>query len=181
MPGPTKGKRKRAPAKASAVLGVKLNVDTGDYDTGRHGGRQPTVKLTEDLVKKFAAIVAAGNFRYVAAQSLGIPQATITSWCASGRKEIEEFVEGKRETVTIRALLLQEIEKAEANVHQTIIRDVVLGDNMPAKLWYLERRYNKLYTKNPNAYIDDEAGKEITREASDILVEKLASFIKGDI
>ena len=39
------------------------------------------------------------------------------------------------------------------------------------------RRYNKLYSKNPNAHVDDETGEESKVDALEILAEKLRTLL----
>lgn len=169
-------RRKNPPAKASTILGLRLRVDPDAYDSER--GRTPVVALTPDVIDEAARIVGRGNYRTVARQMIGIPHGTWSLWIKAGKEEIAAFSRGERETVGYRAVLVQALEKAEAEVHQTIIRDVITGDNMQAKLWYLERRYNKLYTKNPNAHVDDESGEEVARDAAEILADRLRAFIE---
>ncbi len=135
------------------------------------------LSLTDELVKKACDIVEAGNFRYIAAQRLGIPRNTWASWLTRGRKELKEHTAGDRDRLTVKASLVVELDKAEARCHQRILQDVVDSDNVQAKMWFLERRYNKLYSKNPNARIDDESGEEIELNAAQILAEKLAQFL----
>ena len=134
--------------------------------------------LTDELVDKACAIVEAGNFRYIAAQRLGISRTTWISWLARGRRELKEAEEGKRDRLTVKASLVVKLDAAEARCHQRILQDVVDSDNVQAKMWFLERRYNKLYSKNPNARIDDESGEEVELDASQILAEKLLQFLE---
>jgi len=47
-------------------------------------------------------------------------------------------------------------------------------------MWFLERRWNKLYSRNPNAVIDDETGETIKRDMVAQLAEKLAQFVEDD-
>ena len=135
------------------------------------------LSLTEETVAAACAIVEAGNFRYIAAQRLGIPRNTWSSWLTRGRKELREHADGKRDKLTVKATLVLELDKAEARCHQRLLQDVVESENVQAKMWFLERRYNKLYSKNPNARIDDDTGEEVEVSATDILAEKLAQLL----
>lgn len=138
--------------------------------------------LTDAIVEKACAIVAAGNFRYVAAQRLGVPKGTWQGWLTRGRKELAEYAEGKRERkkLTVKAKLVTELEKAEGECHSRLLQDVLDSNSIQAKQWFLERRYNKLYSTNPNAHIDDETGETETFDAAAILAEKLRQFMGPD-
>ncbi len=61
--------------------------------------------------------------------------------------------------------------------HQLLLQDVIGSDSVQAKQWFLERRYNKLYSKNPNAHVDDETGEESKVDALEILAEKLRTLL----
>ena len=119
--------------------------------------------IDADLVKKLSKIVEAGNFRYVAIRK--------------GKKELRDFESGRRDWVSTRAILVEELEKAEGKCHARILQDIVSSDNLNAKMWFLERRYNKMYTKNPNAKIDDESGETIKIDAASLLAEKLSQLM----
>ena len=135
------------------------------------------LSLTDDLVAKACAIVEAGNFRYVAAQRLGIPASTWNSWLHRGKKELREFAADKRDDLTVKATFVRELDKAEARCHQRLLQDVVESDSIQAKQWFLERRYNKLYSKNPNVNFDDETGETTKVDAFEVLAEKLRTLM----
>lgn len=156
-----------------------LVVDLGtprpmDYN---NKANTPTVALTEDLIKRACEIVGRGNFRTTAMQMLGVPRHAWSSWINRGRKEIRDFLDGKIEQVSMQAVLVQSLEKAESEVHSDIIRDVLLSDDIKAKLWYLERRYNKLYSRNPNAHVDDESGEDSPIDPVAMLAERLEELL----
>ncbi len=136
--------------------------------------------IDADLVKKLSKIVEAGNFRYVAIQRLGISQNTFADWIRKGKKELRDFESGRRDWVSTRAILVEELEKAEGKCHARILQDIVSSDNLNAKMWFLERRYNKMYTKNPNAKIDDESGETIKIDAASLLAEKLSQLMEEE-
>ena len=136
--------------------------------------------IDADLVKKLSKIVEAGNFRYVAIQRLGISQNTFADWIRKGKKELRDFEAGRRDWVSTRAILVEELEKAEGKCHARILQDIVSSDNLNAKMWFLERRYNKMYTKNPNAKIDDESGETIKIDAASLLAEKLSQLMEEE-
>jgi hypothetical protein len=135
------------------------------------------LSLTEDLVKKACAIVEAGNFRTIAFQRLGISKNTWASWIQRGKKEIREFDAGKRDKLTVKATLVRELDAAEARCHQRLLQDVVDSEDPRVKTWFLERRYGKLYSRNPNAHVDDETGTEVKLDANQVLAEKLGQLL----
>jgi hypothetical protein len=135
------------------------------------------LSLTDDILREACQIVEAGNFRYVAAQRLGVPASTWNSWLHRGKKELREYASGKRDHVTVKASFVRELDKAEARCHQRLLQDVITSDSIQAKQWFLERRYNKLYSKNPNARIDDETGEETKVDALEILADKLRTLM----
>ena len=56
--------------------------------------------------------------------------------------------------------------------------DVIEAEDPKCKMWFLERRWNKLYSKNPNAKIDDETGETIKNDLLAQLADKLAEFVE---
>ena len=135
--------------------------------------------LDMDKIKKICRIVEAGNFRYVACQRLGISLNTFSNWIQNGKKDLREFEAGRRDYITTRVLLIEELEKAEGKCHSRLLHDIVSSDNLTAKMWFLERRWNKLYNKNPNAKIDDETGETIKIDATAILADRLSQLLEG--
>jgi hypothetical protein len=147
----------------------------------QHNRDNVNLTLTEDLIREAAAIVRKGNFRYVTANKLGIPQDTWNRWLQYGRGELRAYIHGcGPEELTLKARLVLALEKAEGECHATLLEDVIESDNVQAKIWFLQRRYNKLYSKNPNAHVDDETGEVIRRSATEILADKLAQFLEDD-
>jgi hypothetical protein len=137
--------------------------------------------LTEDILQEAVKIVRQGNFRYVAAARVGVPFNTWNGWIKRGRNELKDYANGiGDEELTIKARLILELDRVEAECHAQILEDVANSDNVTAKMWFLQRRYNKLYSKNPNAHLDDETGEMVHRTASDILAEKLLQFLEQD-
>lgn len=134
-----------------------------------------SLQLTADMVDEMARIVRGGNFRYVAAQRLGVPTRTLQSWLLRGRKEIRRFEEGRvdESDLTLKAALVWALDEAEALAHQDILADVVHSESVQAKMWFLERRYNKLYSRNPNAVVDDEHQDTYKVDAVQLLAERL--------
>lgn len=135
------------------------------------------LQLTESIVFELAEIVQEGNFRHVAAASIGIQPSTLYSWLRRGKNELKDFLEGKRKNQTLKARLVVELERAEAECHGKLVKDVVTSDDPKLKLQFLRLRYNKLYNNNPNASVDDESGEESVLSGAEVLAAKLAHFI----
>jgi uncharacterized protein (DUF2384 family) len=114
----------------------------------------------------------------MAAAKMGIPIQTFNGWSVRGKKELRDHAAGRRKTLTIKADLVQARDAAEARCHEKILLDVVTSDSIQAKQWFLERRWNKLYSRNPNARIDDETGAEVKVDALDLLAEKLRGLME---
>lgn len=114
---------------------------------------RPKTFLTDELVIDFCRIVAAGNYRYTAAQRLGIPYHTIKGWMARAKKETEAYREGDEPSVFVH--LYMTVQASEANMKIALVQDVATGSN-DDKRWFLERRWNKEFTKNASVVLDDE-------------------------
>ena len=82
----------------------------------------PKLSLTMETIEAMADIVRDGNFRYVAAGRLGIPKDTLASWLQRGRGELADYAAGILEDLTLKAHLVTELEKAEAECHVVLIR-----------------------------------------------------------
>lgn len=140
-------------------------------------GRKLT--LTSDKIDRIVEIVERGNFRYVVQQRLGISPRTFSSWVERGKKERLKVEDGEQDP-TVFTELVTRLEEAEAKVHQRLLQDVIEAEDPKCKMWFLERRWNKLYSRNPNAVIDDETGETIKRDMVAQLAEKLAQFVEDD-
>lgn len=136
------------------------------------------LSLTQDIIDQTAKIVSDGNFRTVARGKLGIPQSTWESWIDRGRKEIREYAGGNRTNLTLKAKLVQALDKAESDNHATIIENVMTTDNLKLKMDYLFRRYPRLYA-HPTKAIDDETGETVEVDPLQLLADKLGKFIEG--
>ena len=125
-------------------------------------------KLTRETIHQAAKIVADGNFRKHAFAAMGVPYHRWHTWIKEGRKELREHFEGKREAkeCTLYSDLVLALEKAEGKCAVGMLHDVTKAKNehgnpdVRAREWFLERRYNKLYTRNPNARVDGEESEE---------------------
>lgn len=94
-------------------------------------------KLNEEVIKKAANMIRAGNYQKVVAQALGVSEVTWYNWLKRGKQEANE---GKD---TLRAKFFKEIKRAEA---EAIIRNVAIiqkaaATTWQAAAWWLERRY----------------------------------------
>lgn len=145
---------------------------------GRPKGRKNSktridTKLTEKIIQDLYDIVRRGNFRYVACQRLGITRGTYTNWTQTGRKQLREFEKGERTYLSLPAKLVLKLDEAEGYVHGEMVEDILEQGSIQARQWFLERRFNKLYSRNPNAHTDDETGEEVTIDPIALLAERL--------
>lgn len=149
----------------------------GGRPKGSLGKKQhPLCKLTEGVLKQFVEEVRRGNFRTVARQRLGISQSTYDQWMRTGRKQIREYHQGKRSKLLLQGRLVIELDRAEGYIHGQMVQDILEQGSIHARMWYLERRFRKLY--NPHAIAtDDETGKEIEVDASSLLADKLKALL----
>ncbi len=132
-------------------------------------------QLTEELIEALADIVRAGNFRYIASQRMGVPITTFRQWLVRGRKE---RAAGKE---TLQVKLLIALDKAEAECHQTLLQDVLSAEGPGAerlKMDFLKARYNKLYSKNPNAHLDDGTMEETKVDALELIADRLRTLME---
>jgi len=141
--------------------------------------KKPGKLLTLDDAKiaKIVGVLERGNFRYVAHQRLGISARTFFSWVEKGKRDRKLRESGELEG-SIYCRFIDAIEEAEAKAHQRLLHDVIEAEDPKCKMWFLERRWNKLYSKNPNAKIDDETGETIKNDLLAQLADKLAEFVE---
>jgi hypothetical protein len=139
---------------------------------------KPT-KLDDKTIDELARIVGLGNFRYVARQQLGIPEGTFKTWLSRGRADIRDDI-----LDTPQARLVIALDKAEGDVHASIVRNVMTADPTDPRVLkiqtdYLYRRHGKLYSRNLNAH-DDDTGETHQVNPLDLLAEKLKPFLTDD-
>jgi hypothetical protein len=135
--------------------------------------------LNDAKIDKIVAILDRGNFRYVVQQRLGISPRTFQSWVEKGKRDRLLRESGELDD-SIYCRFIDRIEESEAKAHQRLLCDVIEAEDPKCKMWFLERRWNKLYSKNPNAVIDDETGETIKRDMIAQLADKLSQFIEED-
>jgi len=145
----------------------------------KRGVDSPTCKLTPKILKDLCDIVRKGTFRYVACQQLGITVVQYGNWMKVGRQQIADFAAGKIPAIAIQGEMVIELDKAEGFVHGKIVQNILESNSIPAMQWYLEKRFNKLYTSNPNVIKDDESGEDVHIDGAAILAERLATLLKG--
>ena len=158
-------KRKNAPQLTASLQAAKL----------LHGRR---IELTENIITQMADIVRAGNFRYIAAGAVGSSIEQLRNWIRSGNTQIRQLEKGKRQKLGLEGLLVKALEAAEAECHVILLQDVRDSEDVRAKMWFLERRWNKLYSRNLNATIDDATAKEQKIDVRAVLLEKLQDIVK---
>jgi len=139
--------------------------------------QHPTCKLSTKIIEDFVAIVEKGNFRSVARQRLGISVSTYDKWISTGRKQIRDFESGRRKHLLLQGKFVLALDEAEGRVHGQMVEDILDKGSIQARQWYLERRFNKLYSRNPAAHIDDETGKEVQVDAAALLAERLKALV----
>jgi len=135
--------------------------------------------LDDELIEDFCSILSAGNFRLTACQRLGIPYSTLRSWMQCGRAEIKRFEEDPTREPTIQAHFVLAVEACEAIMQQSLVQDVANADTK-AKMWFLTHRWNKLFNRNTNTVIDDDAAEERKIDPLLVLAERLQD-LKGKI
>jgi len=163
---------KKRPAKKEAVV-----VPEGPVP-------EPT-RLTLALVEEFVAGVRRGNFRETSAHALGVGKAQIYRWLAVGRKYDEEHGEAsvpdKKQFESSRAYscwyLYHHTILAEGWMHGYLIHDLLSSDSIPAKIWFLKHRFNRLYSNNPNAWVDDETGDVSKIDAPAVILDRLLALL----
>ena len=142
--------------------------------------QSPRCILTQKTIDEFAKIVGRGNFRQTARQRLGISVATYDEWIRAGKKQIRDVEKGKRKQILLQGRLCLALDSAEGFVHGKMVEDILESESIPARQWYLERRFSKQYSRNPNAHIDDETGQELKIDAAELLLDKLKTVLGHD-
>lgn len=141
--------------------------------------QHPTCKLSQKIIDEMCAIVRKGNFRTVARQRLGISTSTYDDWVQSGKRQIREVERGERKNLLLQGKLVLALDEAEGIVHGQMVEDILEHGSIQARQWYLVRRFNKLYSLNPNAHIDDETGRTEKADSGAALLERLLTA-KGE-
>lgn len=135
-------------------------------------GRQS--RLTKDVADKIAEYVRAGNFRTVAANALGIPDATISRWIAEGDRDESNGTE------SLYAYLAHAVREAEAEHEREILAVVVTQAKLDPKfaLSYVGRRYAARWARHDNVTVSTPDLRPGDGEsAKDKLIERLTSLV----
>jgi hypothetical protein len=138
--------------------------------------------LTEEVIEKICCLVAKGNFRYFACSKLGVNKHTFQQWITVGNKQVKDFSEGKLQEseLGLQAILVQELEKAEADAHDNILSNILDSKDVKAHQWFLERRYPKLYRAYPQKRLDDEEMEESDVDAVALLADRIKAITGKD-
>lgn len=130
----------------------------------------PKTMLTHELIRDVCEILRLGNFRMTAAQRLGIPYGLLCRWIKRGHDDIARYQTG--DTPSMYAHFAISVDACEADCESAILEDVIHGDTK-AKIWFLEHRHNKKYTRNTNVVIDDAEGTVVRLDPLQILADRL--------
>lgn len=175
---------KKTKTKAVAKKASRAKTPSRRVAKAKRKHKKPSslLKLTQETIDGLAEIVGRGNFRYVARGKMGVCEGTFNSWLSRGRRDLLENDHG--DEMSLEAKLVMALDKAENEVHATIIHNVMsLDPASPAavklQLEYLYRRHGKLYSKNPNAHDDDTGETFKVSDPLEELAEKLAPYIEN--
>ncbi len=154
--GPTDGKRfKRAVPSGNH----KKNKAVDAAGRKRHASNGPAMSrssgenlCTPEMIEKITNLIRAGNYREVAAASVGISKSTFFEWLSRGARGEEPYT-----------VLAAEVEKADA---QSEMRDVVLIGKAAemqwqAAAWRLERKNPKRWGRKDGLTLTGDENKPV--------------------
>ncbi len=153
-----------------------------DYDPTRHVyPTRESLQLDDAMIEAVVSIVKRGNFRRIAFMRVGVQPSTYRSWLSRGQLEINRVNDGEigLEHLTPKGRLVLALEKAESELHDNVITDVLEYEGPGAakvKLDFLSRRFPKLHQRGARS-IDDETGEDVHRDVAELLADKLANFL----
>lgn len=112
--------------------------------------RKRTTKLTPELIKEAARLVAEGNYITHVAQALGISRKTFYNW----------LEQGARATRGLKREFYEAITKAEA---EAVLRNVKIiqkaaETNWQAAAWWLERKYPEEWGRKDRMNLETDNG-----------------------
>lgn len=137
------------------------------------------LSLTRDLIDQACALARKGNFRQTIRAKLGVPKGTWDAWVQRGKQEIRDKESGiLKGDLSLKACFVLEMDEAESSVQTRIHEDILDSDDLELKFKFLKCRYPKQYAHSPKSYVDDESGEEVENSATDILLQRLAAFVK---
>jgi transposase len=141
-------------------------------------------KLTRDLIDRVCDVVARGNFRKTAFAMHGVPLNTWKHWVTVGRciaagQKVPGTSKPSEEHMELCAELSHRLDYVEANVEVEAVADILAQSksDWKAAAWYLERRHNKKFSRNPVAHWDDEEAMEIKIDAKELLRDRLERLV----
>jgi hypothetical protein len=79
---------------------------------------------------------------------------------------------------TLQSTLCLRLDVAEGKMHADILEDVLSSKDPKVMLEFLKRRFNKQYSNNPNAHVDDETGKTEKIDVHALLADKLRALVE---
>lgn len=138
-------------------------------------------KLTEAIITAMCEIVKIGNFRKVAAASVGMPTRSMYTCLKRGQEENEKILAGDQDAkATIDGDFAIRFAQAEAEAESTMVKSITSCDNPAIQLAFLRCRHGVRYNNNPNAHLDDETGNSERKDLMSSVLERLACFIPKD-
>lgn len=122
-------------------------------------------KLTAERRARILESLRQGNYREVAARSVGITARTLRNWVAAGESGNPSY-----------ASFAQEVREAEANVEAIVVNSLVKaateGGDWKAGAWYLERKYKRRWSREQVA---EESSDQPVEAAADIAAKARAA------
>ena len=133
--------------------------------------------LTEGLIKEISESVAAGNFNKLAIARCGLDEVQFYEWMRKGKRDNDRFQSGKEKKLTMEAELMLVLGVAEGALHTALLEDILSCDDPKLKLEFMRLRWAKLYSKNPNAHVDDATGEEQKVSGLDVLSRMISEYM----
>jgi hypothetical protein len=106
---PPKDRHDRTPRNCETIGGPGVKPAKGS----RVVGNMPCCSLTDEVFTEIIGHVRAGNFRIVAAKAAGVLPATLWKWIETGREQLADYLDGKRQDVPLQGQLVIELDRAE--------------------------------------------------------------------
>lgn len=126
--------------------------------------------LCHELIRDFCDIVSKGNFRMTACRRLGIDYSTYKYWALKAKRDRAAFKEGDEPSIYLHFIIA--LEMCETEMETSLVQDVVTGE-VKDKIWFLEHRWNKKYTRNSNVVLDDDEAELVRIDPVILLAERL--------
>lgn len=153
----------------------------------------PNCTLTDALFNEIVGYVRAGNFRTVAMKAAGVVPDTFWGWIRTGREQIQEILDGKREVVPLQAQLVMALDQAEGKCFVEQQALVLMGteidddgkvivadiDDRKLRLAWLQRRFAREWAP-PTTATDDETGAAKKIDVTELLIARLQALKDAD-